>query len=66
VINSHWGDREARTRAKVTSILRSWLEWCIDEGLLDVSPAARIRRTKMAQKAIPLLPDTSGDPPKTA
>lgn len=59
VIDGLWGDREPRTRAKVTSVIRSWLEWCVDEGLLDVSPAARIRRPKAPQKAIPLLPDVA-------
>ena len=57
VIDALWSQREARTRAKVTSIIRSWFEWCVDERLLDVSPAARIRRPKLPQKAIPLLPD---------
>ena len=59
VIDALWSHREARTRAKVTSIIRSWFEWCVDERLLDVSPAARIRRPKLPQKAIPLLPDAA-------
>ncbi len=61
VIDALWAHREPRTRAKVTSIIRSWFEWCVDERMLDVSPAARIRRPKVAQKAIPLLPDAARD-----
>jgi integrase/recombinase XerD len=61
VIDGLWGEREPRTRAKVTSIVRSFLEWCVDERLLDVSPAARIRRPKLPQKAIPLLPEAARD-----
>jgi integrase/recombinase XerC len=61
VIDGLWGEREPRTRAKVTTIVRSFLEWCVDERLLDVSPAARIRRPKLPQKAIPLLPEAARD-----
>jgi integrase/recombinase XerD len=61
VIDALWGEREARTRAKVTSVVRSFLEWCVDERLLEVSPAARIRRPKLPQKPIPLLPEAARD-----
>jgi integrase/recombinase XerC len=61
VIDGLWGEREPRTRAKVTSVVRAFLDWCVDERLLDVSPAARIRRPKAPQKAIPLLPDAARD-----
>ena len=61
VIDGLLGEREPRTRAKVTSIVRSFLEWCVDEQLVDVSPAARIRRPELSQKAIPLLPEAARD-----
>jgi len=61
VIDALWGDREPRTRAKVTSVIRSFFEWTLDERYIDVSPAARIRRPKAPQKAIPLLPDATRD-----
>jgi site-specific recombinase XerD len=61
VIDALWAQREPRTRAKVTSIIRSFFEWCVDERLLDVSPAARIRRPKLPHKAIPLLPEAARD-----
>jgi site-specific recombinase XerD len=44
VTDALWSHREARTRAKVTSIIRSWFEWCVDERLIDVSLAAHLER----------------------
>jgi integrase len=43
----------------VTSVIRSFFEWCLDEDLLEVSPAARIRRPKAPRKEIPLLPEVA-------
>ena len=61
VIDALWSEREARTRQKVTSVIKAFCEWCVDERLLDTSPAARIRRPKAPQKAIPLLPEVARD-----
>lgn len=51
-----WADREPRTRAKVTSAIRSFWKWAEDEGHVALSPAAKIRRPKVPHKAVDLLP----------
>jgi site-specific recombinase XerD len=33
-----WGDQSARTRQKVTSIVRSFWSWCEEEGHIAISP----------------------------
>jgi site-specific recombinase XerD len=51
-----WAIRHARTRAKVTSVIRSFWEWAEDEGHVPFSPAAKIRRPRAPRKTAPLLP----------
>lgn len=51
-----WAGNEARTRAKVTSIIRSFWGWAEEESFVPVSPAAKIRRPRTSKKAAPLLP----------
>jgi site-specific recombinase XerD len=52
-----WGMREPKTRAKVTSVVRSFWSWAEEEGWVPVSPAARLRRPKVPRKVAPLLPE---------
>jgi site-specific recombinase XerD len=54
-----WADREPRTRAKVTSVIRSFWSWAEEEGHVPVSPAARIRRPKVPKKVARVLPGSS-------
>ncbi len=51
-----WADRAARTRAKVTSVFRAFWRWCAEEGHIEVSPAARIRRPHTEQRVARVLP----------
>lgn len=51
-----WAGREPQTRANVTSAIRSFWRWAEDEGHVERSPAARLRRPKLPKKAIQLLP----------
>ena len=51
-----WGGRAARTRQKVTSVIRAFWSWAEEQGHIALSPAARIRRPKAEQKVAPLLP----------
>lgn len=51
-----WSDRTARTRAKVTSVIRSFWEWAEDEGHVPISPARKIRRPRAARHVAELLP----------
>jgi integrase len=51
-----WADNEARTRAKVTSTIRSFWEWAEDQGHVPHSPAAKLRRPRIPRKTAPLLP----------
>jgi site-specific recombinase XerD len=41
-----WADREARTRAKVTSVVRAFWAWAEDQGHVPFSPAAKLRRPR--------------------
>lgn len=51
-----WADREPRTRAKVTSIIRSFWAWCEEQDQVPFSPATRLRRPRAPRKTAPLLP----------
>jgi integrase/recombinase XerC len=54
-----WADREARTRAKVTSIIRAFWAWAEDQGHVLFSPAAKLRRPRAPRKTAALLPVNS-------
>lgn len=45
-----WGDQSARTRQKITSIVRAFWSWCEEEGHIALSPAYRIRRPRAERK----------------
>jgi integrase/recombinase XerC len=51
-----WADREARTRAKVTSVVRAFWTWAEDQGHVPFSPAAKLRRPRAPRKNAALLP----------
>jgi integrase/recombinase XerC len=51
-----WAEREARTRAKVTSIIRAFWGWAEDQGHVPFSPAAKLRRPRAPRRNAPLLP----------
>lgn len=51
-----WAGCAARTLAKVTSTIREFWRWCAEEGHLEVSPAARIRRPRGEQRVVRVLP----------
>jgi len=41
-----WEDRSAATRSNVISVLHSFFAWAIAEDLIEVDPAANLRRPK--------------------
>lgn len=51
-----WADREARTRAKVTSVVRAFWAWAEEQDQVPFSPAAKLRRPRAPRKTAPLLP----------
>lgn len=51
-----WGDQTARTRQKVTSIIRAFWSWCEEEGHIALSPAYRIRRPRAERRLARPLP----------
>ncbi len=51
-----WADREARTRQKVTSVIRAFWAWAEDNDQVPFSPAAKLRRPRAPRKTAPLLP----------
>jgi integrase/recombinase XerC len=51
-----WSERSARTRQKVTSVIRAFWTWAEDQGFVPFSPAAKIRRPRAQRHAAPLLP----------
>jgi integrase/recombinase XerC len=51
-----WADREARTRAKVTSVVRAFWAWAEEQDHVPFSPAAKLRRPRARRKSVPLLP----------
>ena len=54
-----WADREARTRAKVTSVVRAFWSWAEEQDQVPFSPAAKLRRPRAPRKAAPLLPQSA-------
>jgi integrase/recombinase XerC len=51
-----WAKRSARTRQKVTSVIRSFWGWCEEQGHIAISPAARIRRPRAEHRIAKVLP----------
>jgi site-specific recombinase XerD len=51
-----WADREARTRAKVTSVVRAFWTWAEEQDQVPFSPAANAQAATCASKTAPLLP----------
>lgn len=51
-----WSDRSARTRQKVTSVIRAFWAWAEEQGHIALSPAARIRRPRAPRTVANLLP----------
>jgi integrase len=51
-----WSTRTARTRAKVTSVVRAFWAWAEEQGHIAVSPAARIRRPRGERRVARVLP----------
>lgn len=51
-----WSARSARTRQKVTSVIRAFWAWTEEQGHIAVSPAARIRRPRAERKLAKVLP----------
>ena len=51
-----WGDQCARTRQKITSVVRAFWAWCEEEGHIAISPAYRIRRPRAERKVARPLP----------
>lgn len=56
VVIDHWAKKSARTRAKVTSIIRACWQWAEDEGLVEISPATKIRRPRGEKRVAKVLP----------
>jgi site-specific recombinase XerD len=54
-----WGDESARTRQKITSIIRAFWSWCEEEGHIALSPAYRIRRPRAERRVARQLPSGS-------
>lgn len=50
-----WAGREANTRRKVISTIRGFWKWIEDEGIVERSPATRLRTPRRPKKAIGLL-----------
>jgi integrase len=51
-----WALRSARTRQKVTSVIRAFWSWMEEQGHIALSPAARIRRPRAERKVARVLP----------
>ena len=49
---SDWLDRELSMSSKATYLatLRSFYEWCVDDGVLDTNPARRVSRLKVPRR----------------
>ena len=54
-----WADREARTRAKVTSVVRAFWAWAEEQDQVPFSPATKLRRPRAPRKTAPLLPQSA-------
>ena len=51
-----WSLRTARTRQKVTSVIRSFWSWAEEQGHIAVDPAHRIRRPRAERRVARVLP----------
>jgi integrase/recombinase XerD len=51
-----WAARSARTRQKVTSVIRAFWAWMEEQGHIAISPAARIRRPRAERRVARVLP----------
>jgi integrase len=51
-----WAMREAKTRQKVTSVIRAFWKWAEEQGHIAISPATRIRRPRAERKVARVLP----------
>ena len=51
-----WSGRSARTRQKVTSVVRSFWAWMEEQGHIAISPATRIRRPRAERRVARVLP----------
>lgn len=51
-----WSSKSARTRQKVTSVIRAFWAWAEEQGHIAISPAARIRRPRAERHVASLLP----------
>jgi len=51
-----WAEREARTRQKVTSVIRAFWTWAEEQDYVPSSPASKLRRPRAPRKVAPLLP----------
>jgi integrase len=51
-----WAAQSARTRQKVTSVVRAFWAWCEEEGHIAISPAYRIRRPRAERRVARTLP----------
>jgi site-specific recombinase XerD len=49
-------EREARTRQKVTSVIRSFWGWAEENNYVPFSPASRLRRPRAPRRTARLLP----------
>lgn len=51
-----WAAQSARTRQKVTSVVRAFWAWCEEQAYIAISPAARIRRPRAERRVARTLP----------
>ena len=51
-----WAAQSARTRQKVTSVVRAFWAWCEEQAYIAISPAARIRRPRAPRRVARTLP----------
>lgn len=51
-----WGTRSARTRQKITSVIRAFWAWAEDQGHIAISPAHKIRRPRAERRVARVLP----------
>jgi integrase len=51
-----WAVQSARTRQKITSIIRMFWGWCDEQGLIAINPAARIKRPRAERRVAKVLP----------
>ncbi|HVJ27451.1 MAG TPA: tyrosine-type recombinase/integrase [Vicinamibacterales bacterium] len=56
IIESFWGKRSAGTRRKVTSVIRAFWQWSVEQGHIAISPAAPIKRPRGERKIARTLP----------